>query len=109
MIGDNAANARTQGGGSATVLPEYTVSPLDGLRAALPGAEVTYSVGAVSQTGLAELPLDQLTNPVTGSPGPGCGSSTSPGPSSSPRTVSRPRRSSTSAATPRSASRRRSS
>ena len=69
VIGDNAANARTQGGGSATVLPAYTVSPLAGLRAALPGAEVTYSVGAVSQTGLADLPLDQLTNPVTGAPG----------------------------------------
>ena len=69
VIGDNAANARTQGGGSATVLPAYTVSPLAGLRAALPGADVTYSVGAVSQTGLADLPLDQLTNPVTGTPG----------------------------------------
>ena len=69
VIGDNAANARTQGGGSATVLPAYTVSPLAGLRAALPDAEVTYSVGAVSQTGLADLPLDQLTNPVTGEPG----------------------------------------
>ena len=47
VIGHNAANARTQGGGSATVLPEYTVSPLAGLRAALPDAEVTYSLGAV--------------------------------------------------------------
>jgi beta-glucosidase len=69
VIGDNAANARTQGGGSATVLPAYTVSPLAGLRASLPDATVTYSVGAVSQTGLADLPLDQLTNPVTGTPG----------------------------------------
>ncbi len=69
VIGDNAANARTQGGGSATVLPEYTVSPLAGLRAALPGVNVTYSLGAVVQTGLAELPLDQLTNPVTGGAG----------------------------------------
>ena len=69
VIGDNAANARTQGGGSATVLPAYTVSPLAGLRASLPDVDVTYSVGAVSQTGLADLPLDQLTNPVTGEPG----------------------------------------
>ncbi len=30
VIGDNAANARTQGGGSATVLPAYTVSPARG-------------------------------------------------------------------------------
>src|SRR4051812_4296867 len=69
VIGNNAAAARTQGGGSATVLPEYTVSPLDGLRAALPGAEVGYSVGAVVQTGVVELPPALLTNPVTGGPG----------------------------------------
>jgi beta-glucosidase len=69
VIGDNAANARTQGGGSATVVPAYTVSPLDGLRAALPGADVTYSRGAVVQEGVVELPLAQMTNPVTGGPG----------------------------------------
>ncbi|WP_040338248.1 glycoside hydrolase family 3 protein [Candidatus Blastococcus massiliensis] len=69
VIGNNASAARTQGGGSATVVPEYTVSPLDGLRAALPGVEVSYSVGAVVQQGVAELPLRELTNPVTGSPG----------------------------------------
>ena len=69
VVGDNAALARTQGGGSATVLPEYTVSPLDGLRAALPGAEVSYSRGAVVQQGVTELPLAQMTNPVTGGPG----------------------------------------
>jgi beta-glucosidase len=69
VIGDNAANARTQGGGSATVLPEYTVSPLAGLRAALSDVDVSYSRGAVVQDGLVELPLAQMTNPVTGGPG----------------------------------------
>ena len=69
VIGDNAANARTQGGGSTTVVPAYTVSPLDGLHAALPGVDVTYSRGAVVQEGVAELPLAQMTNPVTGKPG----------------------------------------
>ena len=69
VIGDNATLARTQGGGSATVIPEYTVSPLDGLRAALPGAEVSYSRGAVVQQGVTELPLAQMTNPVTGGSG----------------------------------------
>jgi len=69
VIGDNAANARTQGGGSATVVPAYTVSPLDGLRAALPGVDVTYSRGAVVQEGVAELPPAQMTNPVAGGPG----------------------------------------
>jgi len=69
VIGDNAADARTQGGGSATVKPEYTVSPLDGLRAALPGATVSYSRGASIHSGVAELPLARMTNPVTGEPG----------------------------------------
>ncbi|MPQ96587.1 glycosyl hydrolase [Modestobacter sp. I12A-02628] len=69
VIGDNAAAARTQGGGSATVLPEYTVSPLEGLRAALPGVDVGWSLGAVVHEGLVDLPLAQLTNPVTGGPG----------------------------------------
>jgi beta-glucosidase len=45
VIGPNAAVARTLGGGSATVFPPYTVSPLDGLRAALPHAEVTHAAG----------------------------------------------------------------
>jgi beta-glucosidase len=69
VIGDNASNARTQGGGSATVVPEYTVSPLQGLRAALPGVEVSYRLGAVVQDGVVEFSLDQMTNPVTGESG----------------------------------------
>ncbi len=40
LIGPNAAQARTLGGGSATVFPPYTVSPLDGLREAF--AEVRH-------------------------------------------------------------------
>ena len=69
VIGNNAAATRTQGGGSATVIPEYTVSPLDGLRAALPGVDVSYSIGAVVQSGLVDLPVATLINPVTRNPG----------------------------------------
>ncbi|HYH32148.1 MAG TPA: glycoside hydrolase family 3 C-terminal domain-containing protein, partial [Pseudonocardia sp.] len=69
VIGHNARDARTQGGGSATVLPEEVVSPLHGLRAVLRGAEVTYSLGAVVQQGVAELPLDRIVNPATGEHG----------------------------------------
>lgn len=69
VIGHNARFARTQGGGSATVLPEKVVTPLDGLRSALPDAAVSYSVGAVVQEGIAELPLDRITNPTTGESG----------------------------------------
>ena len=51
VLGPNAAVARTLGGGSATVFPSYTVSPLDGLRAAL-DAEVTYAPGVRAYTRL---------------------------------------------------------
>lgn len=69
VIGHNARYARTQGGGSATVIPEKIVSPLDGIKEAFGAGNVTYSVGAVVQEGLAELPLEQLRNPATGEPG----------------------------------------
>ncbi|MGQ2914296.1 beta-glucosidase [Microbacterium aurantiacum] len=69
VIGHNALEARTQGGGSATVLPEQIVTPLDGIRSAFPGADVVYEIGAVVQEGVAEIPLAQITNPTTGTPG----------------------------------------
>ncbi|SDD45430.1 beta-glucosidase [Sanguibacter gelidistatuariae] len=65
VIGHNARQARTQGGGSATVLPEAVVTPLEGLRSALPGVDVTYALGAVVQQGIAELQLAQVMNPAT--------------------------------------------
>ncbi|MEV6193286.1 glycoside hydrolase family 3 C-terminal domain-containing protein [Streptomyces sp. NPDC051920] len=46
LIGAAARDARVLGGGSATVFPARTVSPLDGLTAALAEGTVTYSVGA---------------------------------------------------------------
>jgi beta-glucosidase len=69
VSGHNALLARTQGGGSATVLPEDTTGPLAGLRAALPDTEVCYSVGAVVQEGVSGLPLAELATPETGEPG----------------------------------------
>ncbi len=69
VIGHNAVQARTQGGGSATVVPAAVVSPLDGIRAAYPDAEVTWSLGAVAQQGVAGLDPDTIENPVTGEPG----------------------------------------
>jgi beta-glucosidase len=58
VIGPNAAVARTLGGGSATVFPPYTVSPLEGLRAALPHAEVTHAPGARTHERLPTAALD---------------------------------------------------
>jgi beta-glucosidase len=46
VIGPNAEVARTMGGGSATVFPPYTVSPLEGLRGA--GPHITYAPGVTS-------------------------------------------------------------
>ncbi|WP_050800027.1 glycoside hydrolase family 3 C-terminal domain-containing protein [Streptomyces himastatinicus] len=47
LIGAAARDARVLGGGSALVFPDHVVSPLDGLRAALPAdVPLTYAVGA---------------------------------------------------------------
>lgn len=69
VIGDNALNARTQGGGSASVVPEKVISPLAGLKAALPDAEIAYALGAIVRHTVAEIPLAEMENPVTGEPG----------------------------------------
>ncbi|MFI9258419.1 beta-glucosidase [Streptomyces sioyaensis] len=51
VIGAAARDARVLGGGSATVFPEAVVSPLEGLRAALPDSvEVTFAAGAEART-----------------------------------------------------------
>ncbi|MFJ4107772.1 beta-glucosidase family protein [Oerskovia enterophila] len=69
IVGHNADQARTQGGGSATVIPERVVNPIEGIRAAFPDATVDYAIGAVVQEGIAEFPLSAITNPATGQPG----------------------------------------
>jgi len=70
VIGPNASEARVQGGGSATVNPHYTVSPLEGLRSALDGrAEVGWALGCRTQHGLVPVTGDQVTDPQTGEPG----------------------------------------
>ncbi|WFB09748.1 glycoside hydrolase family 3 C-terminal domain-containing protein [Streptomyces sp. LX-29] len=54
LIGAAAREARAFGGGSAEVFPERVVSPLEGLRAALPAAHsLTYAVGADPSAELA--------------------------------------------------------
>ncbi|MFK0002902.1 beta-glucosidase [Paenarthrobacter sp. NPDC090522] len=70
VIGHNADEARTQGGGSATVMPKHTVSPLEGLRKGLPdGVQVTYSRGAKVAEGLQAFPRTAIHNPVSNVPG----------------------------------------
>ncbi|MGW4060137.1 glycoside hydrolase family 3 protein [Amycolatopsis sp. NPDC004747] len=47
LIGALAADPKILGGGSATVFPDHVISPLDGLKAAVPpGTELAYAPGA---------------------------------------------------------------
>lgn len=71
VIGPNAAHARIQGGGSATVNAPYAVSPLQGITDALSdhGVEVVHTPGTYSSTALAPFTSAQVLDPVTGLPG----------------------------------------
>lgn len=70
VIGPNAATARIQGGGSAGVFPESTVTPLVGIRAALDGvATVDYAAGAHVSVRPTPLTPERSVDPVTGEPG----------------------------------------
>jgi len=68
VIGEGAQLARTQGGGSATVIPTGVISPLEGIRRRWPRAQVEWSLGAVVQSGIAELPAGTFLTPE-GQPG----------------------------------------
>jgi beta-glucosidase len=70
VLGPNAEVARTLGGGSATVFPPYTVSPLQGLQAALgPGVQVDHGRGVRSSDRLPVAPLALLRRPDGGGAG----------------------------------------
>jgi beta-glucosidase len=61
LLGPNAEVARIMGGGSATVFPPYTTSPLGGLRAA--GLHVTYAPGVTSHVHAGEARAPWLLRP----------------------------------------------
>ena len=67
VIGPNAEVARTLGGGSATVFPSYTISPLDGLRAA--GLDVAFAPGAVGHLRTPAARAPWLLRPDRSGPG----------------------------------------
>nr|BFF14930.1 hypothetical protein GCM10025699_62330 [Microbacterium flavescens] len=98
VIGHNARFARTQGGGSATVLPEKVVTPIEGIEAAFPGATVTYSVGAVVQEGSPSC--RSTASPTRSRASPACGCRSGRATRSSSARTAGPRRWSGSAATP---------
>lgn len=66
LLGPNAALPRFMGGGSATVIPAHTTTPLDGLKAVLP---VRHTPGVRLVEKLIPVPLDLVTDPETGTPG----------------------------------------
>ena len=67
VIGPNAEIARTLGGGSATVFPPYTVSPLDGLRAA--GLAVAFAPGVLGHLRTSAARAPWLLRPDGSGPG----------------------------------------
>ncbi|MFC9324600.1 glycoside hydrolase family 3 C-terminal domain-containing protein [Kitasatospora sp. NPDC057015] len=70
VIGPNAAVARVLGGGSSAVFPASVVSPLDGIRAALPaGVLVEHAAGV--RTAVRPTPLERADcrHPESGEPG----------------------------------------
>ena len=69
VLGQSAQRPRTQGGGSATVVPQATISPLAGLRAALPEATITHATGALVHDGVLPFDLDTVRHPDTGEQG----------------------------------------
>ncbi|WP_220471695.1 glycoside hydrolase family 3 C-terminal domain-containing protein [Tomitella gaofuii] len=69
VIGPNAASARIQGGGSATVLPDVSVSPLEGIRRRFGGARVEFRLGVEPHTGIFPYPPEAVRDPVTGDRG----------------------------------------
>ena len=64
VIGPNAAAARTLGGGSATVFAPYTVSPLEGLRAALgETTQIDHALGVLSSSRIPVADVAWLRRP----------------------------------------------
>jgi beta-glucosidase len=61
VIGTHALKGRIMGGGSATVIPIAPVSPLQGLREALPNASIQFATGCHLSDDLEELPVTQCS------------------------------------------------
>ncbi|MEU8900532.1 glycoside hydrolase family 3 C-terminal domain-containing protein [Nocardia sp. NPDC048505] len=66
LLGPHAALPRFMGGGSATVIPAHTTTPLEGLEAVL---SVTHTPGVRLAEKLVPVPLELVTDPETGTPG----------------------------------------
>ncbi|MER5812715.1 glycoside hydrolase family 3 C-terminal domain-containing protein [Streptomyces sp. NPDC002033] len=70
VIGRHAVAPRVQGGGSSEVFPHRTVTPLAGLRAALPGrVRIAYEPGPQPAADPEPVGPRHARDPVTGAPG----------------------------------------
>lgn len=69
LLGPNAVDPYVQGGGSAHVRPDRVVGPAEGLRSALPDAEVVVLRGGDNRRYAPALDLARCTDPRTGAPG----------------------------------------
>lgn len=70
VIGAHASEPQIQGGGSASVVPHYVVSPLEGIRAAAGAAiDISYSTGADFGEPLYPVPSELLRDPSCGEAG----------------------------------------
>jgi beta-glucosidase len=64
VLGPNAAVPPSQGGGSSNLRPDYTVTPLDGLRAALPGVEILSRQIDRYRSGFQRVTSDEVRLPA---------------------------------------------
>ena len=63
VIGPNAAGAMLMGGGSASLVPQYEVTPLEALEARLADqCEIHYEIGAITDRSSRPVPQRLLTN-----------------------------------------------
>jgi beta-glucosidase len=68
LLGHNARLARSQGGGSATVLPKNVVTPFSALKN-LFGEKLHYGTGAIVQEGIIPFAKEDVFNKTSGTPG----------------------------------------
>ncbi|MEM7338398.1 MAG: glycoside hydrolase family 3 C-terminal domain-containing protein [Actinomycetota bacterium] len=68
LIGPNAEPGTIQGGGSAQVPAHYTITPREGMAAALPGAEVMYRPGCFAHRYLPLVNQEHWQEGPTGGP-----------------------------------------
>lgn len=69
VLGQHALRGRHQGGGSANVTPERSVSPLEGLVSAFGEDSIRFAPGVPSADPLVPLDAAVSTDPISGEPG----------------------------------------